>query len=133
MNKTVKIILLGLMIWIIKFIVGSFIFLVFTNAEGDPTLGVGWINGISAFFVAIGLAVALFLVYRDKGQDYRRTAWKAGITWYVIILLMDLITIIGLLGVELEAFFPLIFTYTTVIVIPIVVGHLLAGPKIKIV
>ena len=131
MNKSVKIGLLGLMIWVIKFIAGSFIFLVFTNAQGGPTLGMAWISAISEFAVVIGLALALFLVYRDKVQDYRRTAWQAGIAWYVIILLMDLIAVIGLLGVELKAFSPSILSSIIVLIIPIVVGYLLAGLKTK--
>ena len=130
MNKRVKIGLLGLMIWVITFIVGAVGFLIF-DTQADVLSEVLLIGAIKALFLGIGLALALFLVYRDKGQDYRRTAWEAGIAWYVIILLMDLIVLVGLLGLELELWFPSIFTYFTVLVIPIVVGYLLAGPKIK--
>ena len=129
MNKGVKIVLLGLMIWVIKFIVGGVIFA--TAGEDGPSIGVWWINGIQAFFVAIGLALALFLVYRDKGQDYKRTAWEAGIAWYVILLLMDLIVLVGLLGLEVELWFSLILLQFKVLIIPIVVGYLLAGSKTK--
>ena len=87
------------------------------------------INGISEFFLVIGLAVALCLVYRDKGQNYKRTAWGAGIVWYAILLLMDLIVLVGLLGLELELWFPLILSDFGVLIIPIVVGYLLVGPK----
>ena len=131
MNKSVKIVLLGLMIWGITFIAGAFIFIVFGAEAGGPLVETEWINGIQAFFLAIGLALALFLVYRGKGQDYKRTAWEAGITWYVIILLMDLIALIGLLGLELELWFPLILIDSSVAIIPIVVGYLLAGAKEK--
>ena len=132
MNKRVKIVLLGLMIWLITFIAGFFIFGIFgAEADGPPT-EVMWINGISALFLGIGLALALFLVYRDKGQDYKRTAWEAGIAWYAIILLMDLIVLIGLLGLELEFWFPLILLQFKVLIIPIVVGYLLAGRKNKV-
>ena len=129
MNKRVKIVLLGLMIWVIKFIVGGAIFA--TAGEDGPSIGVWWINGITAFFVAIGLALALFLIYRDKGQNYKRTAWEAGTSWYVTLLLMDLIVLIGFLGLELELWFPLILLQFKVLIIPIVVGYLLAGPKTK--
>ena len=127
MNKRVKIVLLGLMIWVITFIAGAFIFIVFGAEAGGPLVETEWINGIRAFFLAIGLATALFLVYRAKGQDYKRTAWEAGITWYVIILLMNLIVLIGLIGLELELWFPLILIDFTVAIIPIVVGYLLAA------
>ena len=131
MNKRVKIVLLGLMIWGITFVAGAFTFIVFGAEAGGPLVETEWITGIQAFFLAIGLALALFLVYRGKGQDYKRTAWEAGITWYVIILLMDLIALIGLLGLELELWFPLILIDSSVAIIPIVVGYLLAGAKEK--
>ena len=129
MNKKVKIVLLGLMIWIIKFIVGGLIFA--TAGEDGPSIGVWWINGIEAFFVVIGLVLALFLVYRDKGQNYKRTAWEAGIAWYVILLLMDLIVLVVVFGMEIEFWFPLILLNFKVLIIPIVVGYLLAGLKTK--
>ncbi len=132
MNTRVKIGLLGLMIWGITFIAGGFVFVVFGAEAGGPLVETEWITGIQAFFLAIGLALALFLVYRGKEQDYKRTAWEAGITWYVIILLMDLIALIGLLGLELELWFPLILIDSSVAIIPIVVGYLLAGSKEKI-
>ena len=119
------------MIWVIKFIAGFFIFVIF-GAEADGSLiEAGWINGITTFFLGIGLALALFLVYRDKEQDYKRTAWNAGVTWYLILLLMDLVVLVGLIGLKLDLWFPLIITYFTVLVIPIIVGYLLAGNKIK--
>ena len=130
MNKRIKIILLGFMIWIITFIAGAFVFLIFNTGEGEPSTGVlVWANGLKEFSVGIGLALAIFLVYRDKGQNYKRTAWEAGIIWYVILLLMDLIVLVALMGIKLDFWFPSIFTYFTVAIIPIVVGYLLAKSK----
>ncbi len=119
------------MIWVITFIVGAVGFLIFDTQADDSLTGVLLIGAIKALFLGIGLALALFLVYRDKGQDYKRTAWEAGLAWYVIILLMDLIVLVGLFGLELELWFPSIFTYFVVAIITIVVGYLLAGPKTK--
>jgi len=129
MNKRVKIILLGFMIWIITFIANFFIFLIFGVEADSLPIDVMWNNSISAFFLGIGLALALFLVYRDEGQDYKRTAWEAGIVWYVIILLMNLIVVVGLLGVKLEFWFPSILTDSSILIIPIVIGYLLARRK----
>ncbi|MCH8741855.1 hypothetical protein IH779_03055 [Patescibacteria group bacterium] len=129
MNKRVKIVLLGLMIWIIKFIVGGIGFAI-AGEDGSST-EIIWIMGIEAFVVVIALASALFLVYRDKEQNYKRTAWETGIAWYVIILLMDLIVLVVLFGLELELWFPLILLQFKVLIIPIVVGYLLAGHKTK--
>lgn len=128
-NIRVKIVLLGLLIWVIKFIAGFFTFSIFgAEADGAPVEAF-WINGILEFFLGIGLALALWLIFRDKGQDYKSTGWKAGIIWYVTLLLLDLIVLVGLLGVELEFWFPSIFAYFTVAIIPIVAGYLLSRPK----
>ena len=132
MDKWVKIGLLGLMIWVITFIAGFFIFFIFGAEVDGPPVEVMWINGIAAFFLGIGLALALFLVYRDKGQDYKRTAWQAGIAWYAILLLMNLIVVVGLFGVKLELWLPSILSDSTILIIPIVVGYLLAWRKIKV-
>ena len=130
MNKRVKIVLLGLMIWSITFMAGAFVFLIFNTGEGEPSTEIlVWANGLKEFSVGIGLALAMFLVYRDKEQNYKRTAWEAGITWYVILLLMDLIVLVALAGIKLDFWFPSIFTYFTVAIIPIVVGYLLANSK----
>ena len=129
MNNWVKIILLGFMIWIITFIAGFFIFAIFGAEIDGPPVEALWVNGIAAFFLGIGLALALFLVYRDKGQDYKRTGWEAGITWYAIILLMNLIIVIGLLCVKLEFWLPSILTDSSILIIPIFVGHILARRK----
>ena len=130
MKKRVKIVLLGLVLWVTTFIVGAVGFLIF-DTEGDSLSGVLLISAIKALFLGIGLALALFLVYRDKGQDFKSTAWEAGIVWYVILLLMDLIVLVGLFGLELELWYPLIFNYFMVVIITIVVGYLLAGSKTK--
>ncbi len=150
MNRRVKIGLLGLMMWAITFTSGLFTFVIFGSEESGPSTGehspsieehspateehelsadMWWANGIKALFLGIGLALALLLVYRDKRQNYRRTAWEAGIAWYVILLLMDLIVLFGLLGLELELWFPLILVDSIVVIIPIVVGYLLAGSR----
>ncbi len=130
MKKRVKIVSLGLMLWIITFIVGAVGFIIF-ETEAETPNGLIWISAIKAFVLGIGLVLALLLVYRDTGQEYKRTAWEAGIAWYVILLMMDLIVLVVLFGLKLEFWFPLIFSNFIVLIIPIVVGYLLAGPKTK--
>ena len=125
-----KIILLGLMIWVIIFLVGAVGFLIF-DTQGDSLSGVLLVGAIKSLFLGVALSLALYLLYKDKNQNFKHTAWEAGIVWYVTILSMDLIVLIGLFGLELELWFSSIFTYSIVAIVPIVVGYLLAGFKEK--
>ena len=126
MDKRVLIVLLGLMIWVLRFMAGGIGF------TPGVSLTFTQILGLEVFSVTIGLALALFLVFRDKRQNYKRTGWEAGIAWYVILLLMDLILIIGFIGLQIELWYPLILFHFQVVIIPIVVGYLLAGLKSKV-
>lgn len=122
------IILLGLMIWAITFIAGFFAFSIFDVEEGGSIVLL-WTGAIKALSLGIGLALALFLVYRDTQQNYIRTAWEAGVVWYVILLLADLIVLIGLFDLELNLWFPMILSNFVVTIVTVVVGYLLAGSK----
>ena len=128
MSKRMRIILLGLMIWVITFIAGFFAFSIFDVEEGGSIVLL-WTGAIKALALGIGLALALFLVYRDMKQNYIRTAWEAGIVWYVILLLADLIVLIGLFDLELNLWFPMILSNFVVAIVTVVVGYLLAGSK----
>lgn len=157
MNRRVKIALLGLMMWAITFTSGYFSFAVFGAEDSDHATEEQdhateeqdlstedhspdtedhasetdslWTYGIKALFSGIALALALLLIYRDKRQNYRRTAWEAGITWYVMLLLLDLIVLFGLLGLDIALWFPLILINSIVVIITIVVGYLLAASR----
>lgn len=122
MNLRVKILLLGMMIWIIKFIVGGIIFAIWGEDAAEMLL---LISGIESFFVSLGLALALVLMFKNKIENPKQTLWEAGIAWYGILLIMDLIVLYGVLGLEIEFWFPTIFSYFNVLIIPAVVGHLL--------
>lgn len=124
MKLRMRIVLLGLMIWAIKFIVGGIFF-----AIGPPSILL--VASVELFFVTITLVIALLLVQRDNALNDKRTAWETGITWYVILVLMDLITLVGFLGLPIQLLYPSIFSYFHVAIIPIIFGFLLVGPKIK--
>lgn len=124
MSKKLKIPLLGLMIWAIAFTSGFFIFVIF-GVEVHDTDTLLWISGIKEFFVTAGLALGLFLLYKEKRQDYKKIALKTGVTWYAILLLMDLIVLVWLFGLGIALWYPSILTYSLVMIIPVLVGHLL--------
>lgn len=124
MDKRVQFILLGFMIWGFRFFAGGIGF-------GVPSFTFTQILGLEVFAATIGLALALFLVFRDEGLDYKRTGMEAGIAWYVIFLVMDLI-LVSFFSTTLDLWYPEIFFHFKLVIIPIVVGYLLAGPKSEV-
>ena len=128
MNTRKKIILLGFMIWVITFMSGFLTFVVF-GAEADSLGTWNWISAIKEFSITIGLALGLYLLFRQKDQDFKANGRFAGVAWYTTLLLMDLIVLGGLMGLGIALWYPAVLTYSTVAIIPILVGALLASQK----
>ena len=126
MDKRVQIVLLGFMIYLFRFFAGGIAF--------AASLTVAQVLGLELFAATIGLALALFLIFRDNGQDYQRTGLEAGITWYVILVVLELIliTVFNDLIFNFELWYPSILFHFKVFIIPILVGYLLAESKSKV-
>jgi len=126
MDKRVQIVLLGLLIIFLSTIAGGIGF----GGGFNLTQQLGF----DAIGLAIGLALALFLLFRDNGQDYKRTGLEAGITWYVLLLLVDLVFSFRFSDTTdqaLNLFFPAFLFNFQLLIIPVVVGYLFAESKSK--
>ncbi|MFV2014800.1 MAG: hypothetical protein ACC656_05200 [Candidatus Heimdallarchaeota archaeon] len=120
-----QIVLLGFMIWGLRLIAGGIGF-----APG-ATFSLTQILGFETFSVTIGLSLGLLLIFRKNGENYIRKGWEAGITWYIILLFMDLILTAIFVSSGLDLWYPFILFNFKVFLIPIVVGYLLTGSKSK--
>jgi len=122
MNKYLKIILLGILIWAIPFLVS---FTVWDVEAGAPTVSMSWFNAIMAFAWAVGFAIALTIYFKGS-KSPASDGWTAGILWYLALILLDLIVLVGLFKMAIPDWYPMLLTYLNTLVITVVVGKLLS-------
>ncbi|MFH1802439.1 MAG: hypothetical protein ABH864_03230 [archaeon] len=120
MNKTLKIILLGILIWIIPFLTA---FLFWDLETNQPTVDMMVFNSIMAFVWAIGLAIALPIMFK-KSKNPVKDGWTAGISWYVILLALDIIFLVWLFGTPFSEWAYMFLTYLNTAILTIVVGYI---------
>lgn len=125
MNKYLKKILLGLIIWAVPFVVSFFVWDVQTNA---PRIGMYWFNALMALCWAVGFVIALKLYFKNlKRRGARKDGLVTGVIWYVELILLDLIVLVGLFGMALTDFYPMLLTYLNTFLITAAVGCIFEG------
>lgn len=122
LNKFVKKLLLGLIVWAVPFFSSFFVWDLEANA---PSVSMGWFNAVMAFAWAIGFAIAAYLYFKGIKKDIVNEAWSTGITWYIELLVLDLIILVGLFKMAMSDFYPLMLTYLNAIAISVSIGYIL--------
>lgn len=122
MHKYLKRILLGFVIWLIPFVVSC---LVWDIEAGVPTVSMGWFNALMAGFWALGFAIAAYFYFRDvaKKAAVKEGVWT-GITWWFELCILDLIVLVGIFGMVMADFYPMLLTYLNAVLICIAIGYL---------
>ena len=123
MNKWLKLVLLGILIWLIPFILSWFVWDVEANA---PSVSFGLFNAIMAFGWSIGFAIALVVYFKGMKKNQYKEGLTAGITWYIVLVAMDLIVLVGALGMALSDWYYMFLTYLNTLLLTVVVGKLLS-------
>ncbi len=122
MNKQIKRILFGLIIWLIPFVVSIFFWDVEANA---PIISMAWFSALMAFCFAIGFSIAAILWFKDVKKDSVRQGWLTGVIWYVELLILDLIVLVGLFGMSWPDYYVMLLTYLNVIVLGGAIGYII--------
>ncbi len=120
MNKFLKTLLLGFVVWVIPFLASFFVWDVKANA---PSVSAAWFYAIMAVTGAIGFAIAAYAQFKDIKKDSVRQGWITGITWYLELILLDLIFLVGLLSMTLTDYAHLLLTYVTPLILCVTVGY----------
>ena len=121
MNKLLKIILLGVLIWAIPFVVSFFVWDV---EAGGPSVSNEWFNAIMAFSWAIGFAIAAFVFFKESLTP-SKDGWTAGITWYIVLILMDYLVLVLAFGMSYAQYAAMLVTYLNTLLLTGVFGEIL--------
>lgn len=125
MNKFLKRILFGLIIWAIPFIASLFVWDMKANTA---SIGMDWFNALMAFTWAVGFAIAVCFYFRNlRKKDAVAEGWITGITWYVELLVLDLIVLVWLFGMTMPDFYPMVITYLNAVAISAAIGYAMRG------
>ena len=122
MNKFTKRILLGLVIWAIPFITSFFIWDVEANG---PSVSWAWFSAIMAFTWSIGFGIAAYNYFRKVSKkEAVKEGWTTGITWFLELVILDFLVLVGLLGMAMADLYPIAVTYLGTMVTSIVIGNI---------
>ena len=121
MNKILKKLLLGLIIWVIPFAASFFVWDVANNM---PSVSYPWFYALMGFTGAVGFAIAACLYFR-KIKNPVKEGWMTGLTWYIELLVLDLIVLVGLMGMSFSGFYHLFLTYLSPFALAVAVGYVL--------
>jgi hypothetical protein len=121
MNKTVKALLLGLIVWVIPFLSSFFVWDVKANA---PSIDIAWFYALMSVTGAIGFSIAAYYWFKDIRKDTVKESFVTGIIWYAELILLDLIFLVGLFGMAMTDYYHLLLTYLTPAILCVMIGYL---------
>jgi hypothetical protein len=122
MNKFLKTVLLGLIIWVIPFLASFF---VWDAKAGVPSIDVAWFYALMSFTGAIAFSIAAYYQFRNVKRNSVKEGFTSGITWYVELILLDLIFLVGLFGMTMTSYYHLLLAYLTPAIIAVAIGYII--------
>jgi hypothetical protein len=121
MNKTIKTILLGFIVWLIPFLSSFFVWDVKANA---PSIDVAWFYALMSVTGAIGFSIAAYYQFKDRTKGTVKEGWTTGIIWYLELITLDLIFLVGLFGMALTDYYHLLLTYASPLIFCVAIGYI---------
>lgn len=84
MNKNLKIVLFGLLVWLIPFMVSFFIYPLKT-----PMYSL--FESIMSVLIAVAAVIFSYFYFKDIGANFVREGVVTGIVWFIIAIVIDLV------------------------------------------
>jgi len=121
MNKFLKKILLGFLIWAVPFFTSFF---VWDMKNQVPLISMDWFNALMAFTWAIGFAIAACAYFKEVKKRPVLDGWITGVTWYIELLVLDLLILVIAFKMSILDYFPMVLMYLNVIAISASIGYI---------
>ena len=126
MNKHIRNILYGFLVWLIPFVASFF----FYSKEGGLTIDIFLFKSIMIVVGSISAAILLVSYFKKIGTAYLKEGITVGLTWFGINILLDLLVLIPMSGMSVADYFTQIgIRYLVMPVMSIMVGASLANKK----
>jgi len=126
MNKHIRNILYGFLVWLIPFVASIF----FYSKEGGLTIDVFLFKSIMIVIGSISAAFLLISYFKNININYIKEGIIVGIVWFAINILLDLLVLIPMSGMSVEDYFTQIgIRYLVLPVMSIMIGKALANKK----
>ena len=84
MNKNLKIVLFGFLVWLIPFMVSFFIYPLKT-----PMYSL--FESIMSLLIAVAAVIFSYFYFKDIGTNFVREGVVTGIVWFIIAIVIDLV------------------------------------------
>ena len=126
MNKNIRNVLYGLLVWLIPFIASVF----FYTREGGLRIDIFLFKTIMIIIGSITGAILLISYFKKINTRYLKEGIYVGITWFVINILLDLLVLIPMSGMSISDYFlQIALRYLVMPVMSIMVGVALVNKK----
>ena len=127
MKKYFRTTLLGLMIWGIPFLTGF----LFYNQSGELSVDIFLFKTVMLIVGAIGGAWAIILFFKKVEQSYLQESILAGLIWFAVNILLDIIILLPINGMGMEEYFVQIgLRYLSIPITVILCGYLLGKKEL---
>lgn len=121
-NKSIRLIVLGFLIWLIPFVIS----LGFFDSSGKSIINYDLFKSIMIVVSSFVSGYAIVKHFRAVAGNFTKEAWLAGIVWLVINLVLDLIVLIPIAKMSYADYFNSIgVRYLQIPIICIAAGMLL--------
>ncbi|MCW8965536.1 MAG: hypothetical protein OQK82_02445 [Candidatus Pacearchaeota archaeon] len=122
MNKKIRLILYGFLIWFIPALVAILVWDMETNL---PIMGMTWFNSTMAVVWSLNFALVAFFYFKAINKNYIKEGLIAGISWYIICVLLDLIILVGIFKTDMSTWYPGLLSYLNNFFIATGIGFIL--------
>ncbi|HMK53729.1 MAG TPA: hypothetical protein VK444_03020 [Methanobacteriaceae archaeon] len=124
MNKYLKIVFFGFLVWLIPFVASLF----FYTSGGKLIIDIFLFKAIMIVIGSISGAILLILYFKKIHTDYFKEGIILGVVWFSINILLDLLVLVSIFGMPIADYFTRIGVgYIVILVMCITVGTALAN------